>query len=355
MRKIIFHAPSKWITNKTVEVCRDERVNISNIDQYVKDNNLVNMVDFSRELYYLIKQFDKNNWECYITYLTSIDIENMTFREVYSTKTGEVEEFNKDKLNNEIDVIFVKIVGSVYDNVKVLTEYLTKIKTEFRGTVINSPEAMINGMNKRYLEGIIKDSENTIETFFYDNSLTMQEINKSFSDKVSYIIKPINGELSTNLLQLNEVTEEFLRRTESEVEGWIIQPYIKEIWNGEYQLFFIGEEYIRANKKAYSHDDDESESIVPKQQSRSISTYLAEQEEIDCAIQFKEKFEKLYNTKLFIWRFDYLKDKNNKVRMLELEVVNPGLFIRYLKLDERNLVMDKIYKYILNYVNKEKK
>lgn len=354
MKKIMFHVPSNIIAEKLTKICRNNKINIKNIDKYILENNIVNMVDFSYESYFVIKEFMKNNWECYITGMDSIDIKKLNFKSIYDVKKGTVSQFNIEKLNKKIDIMFVKVVGDVFRRVEYISEYLTNLNDNFNGIIINNPKAMLKGMDKRYLIDLIGRGMSVIDTTYFKKDISFNDIDRKIKNKKDYIIKPINGELSTNLSQLDCISEEILRNAESSVEGWIMQPYMKEIWNGEYQMFFIGDKYIRAQKKEYSFVNEDEKNKAPNQGSRKIIAYIPIKQEIKKALEYKREFEKLYDTELLIWRCDYIKDKNNEVKLLELETVNPGWFFRYISIEEKKYFVKIIFDYIENMVDSNK-
>ena len=239
----------------------------------------------SQEVKHLIQELPKRGWNVYLTTLENIEIENKLWKDVYYLNGHERRNLTISDVNDKIDIIMIRNVGSVEANFDKLQKYLTFLIDEYKGKVLNNPKAMKKGMTKNYLLEIDKNymksiGIKTIQTKAYPNSVSIEEIIRDFSNLDNYIIKPITGELSNSLTTLDKIDEKFLRNKETKVGGWIVQPIQEQIWNGEYQLVFIDNELIYSQQKQYTRKNNEK---FPEQKNRIISKYEPSNEEIEKA------------------------------------------------------------------------
>ena len=240
---------------------------------YMVKNNYNSKIAYSEEVRYLIEEFFENNW---VVYLTTIhNFENNIWNDVYCVNEDKKTNMDINKINDNIDFMIIRNLGSVEGNFKIISEYLDFLIANYKGVVLNNPIAMRKGMTKDYLVEIdSKELENigvlTIPTKIYDNKLKFNQITDEYSNLENYLIKPSTGELSNSLQCLNNIDEGFLRYKEDKVGGWVIQPIKNEIWNGEYQFVFIGDKLIYSQKKVYPNTSDNN---IPNQKSRIIEKY----------------------------------------------------------------------------------
>lgn len=314
---------------------------------------------YSHEVKRLILDFLKVDWEVYLTTLENIEIEQGLWKNVYhitpeefnsdALEKGERLNLNIDQVNETIDIIMIRNVGSVEGHFDELQKYLTFLIENYKGRVLNDAKAMKKGMTKHYLGEI--DSEylstigfKTIPTDIYETSVTMDEINSKYGNLEGYLIKPVTGELSNSLKALNEIDEQFLRNKENKVGGWIIQPIQKDIWNGEYQLVFIDNELTYCQQKQYKNDEG---SNLPSQKNRQIGKYHPTDQEVENAKNLIKYMSDLYNLNIDICRIDYIKDGQGNMILLEFEMVNPGFFIGYMNDNDEDIkhIVSTILKY----------
>lgn len=314
---------------KNIIIHVKDNENIDNFINFIK-NGYNEEIKYSKEVKFMIEEFLSNEWN---VYLFSLDnFKNNMWTNVYDINNDKKIDLSIKDLNEKINVIIIRVIGSVEGNFNNVKNYLSYLKENFQGLVLNNPKAMLKGMTKNYLIEIDHDylsniGVKTIPTKIYSNTITFDKIRQDINDLSNYLIKPLSGELSNSLANLEEVTEKFLRHKETKVAGWVIQPIIKDIWNGEYQISFLNKNPIFAQKKTYKNTFNNS---IPNQKERILEKYYPSEKEINTMRKLIEYMEELYKIKLDICRIDFMKDNQNTPILLEFEMVNPGFFIGYM-------------------------
>lgn len=305
---------------------------------------------YSHEVKEMINEFMSNGWNVYLTSIDNFDEDSNKYKRVYDVRKAKNFELPIAKANEQIDAIIIRVIGSIEGNFHNIKKHLSYLEVNYRGLVINDPKAMIKGMTKHYLTEMDKEQLKEIKfipTEIYENTVKFSELSKKYQNKNEYLIKPVSGELSNSLMNLNEVTEEILRYKEDKVLGWVIQPIMKEIWNGEYQIVFLDKNPIYAQKKEYTN----KESTIPSQKGRKIHKYMPTDEELKIGKKLIDYFTKKYDLKIHICRIDFMKDEKNKPILLEFEMVNPGFFIGYMKENDKDIknIVQNIREYCDKY------
>ena len=335
-------------------------IHVKNIELiHMYENFLKNGYDdnvkYSKEVKNMIDIFNKDdNWNVYLTSIENLDYKNNIFNNIYNTKERKYESFTIDEINSLIDVMVIRVIGSIEGNFYNVKEYLEYISNNYKGLVINNPNAMKKGMTKHYLCEIDRDylksiGIGTIDTKIYSNKVELDELKKEYKDMSKYIIKPVSGELSNSLSNLGDIDENFLRYKESKVLGWVIQPIMKEIWNGEFQMLFLNSNLIYSQYKEYAKDGS-----IPNQKSRSLHKYKPTTVEIDKFKKLIDYFKRLYNIEINICRIDFMKDESGEPILLEFEMVNPGFFIGYMQSDDEDIahIINEIKKFCESKIEK---
>lgn len=334
------------MNNKTVLIHVKDNEALNNYIRMIKNNKFDDVVKYSKEVRRMIEEFYLNNWKVYLTAIENF--KDITWKDIYYINENKKVNLTIEQVNEEIDFMIIRNLGSVEANFKSISDYLEFLIKNYKGIALNNPIAMKKGMTKNYLVEVEPNKlENigmlTIPTKIYDKQITYSEIIKEYSSPEEYLIKPSTGELSNSLKCLKDINEEFLRYKETKVGGWVIQPIKKEIWNGEYQLVFVDGNLIYAQKKNYPLGDEN----IPSQKNRIIEKYNPTENEINIAKEVINYFSNLYNIKLDICRIDFMKDENQRPILIEFEMVNPGFFIGYM--DENDEAIKNITKKIREY------
>lgn len=303
-----------------------------------------NNIKKHNEVYYLIKKFNSKNWGVYLT--TIKNFKKGKWKNVYFVNNQTMNEMDIDAINEKIDAMIIRNIGSIEGNFKMINEYLDFLISKYKGKVINDPILMKLSMKKNYLTKInINELEqygmSTIPTKIYDNNITYKKIKREYKDLDNYLIKPLTGELSNSLKCVKNINNIFLKYKKRKVGGWIIQPIKNEIWNGEYQFVFINGKLVNSQKKDYIKD-----SVLPNQKTRTISKYEPTKKEVEIISNVVNYFTKFYNTKIDVCRVDFMKDDKNNPILIEFETVNPSFFIECLKENNEKIdyIMDNVIK-----------
>ena len=332
--------------NKTVLIHVKDNEALNNYIRMIENNKFDDVVKYSKEIRRMIEEFYSNNWKVYLT--TIENFKNGIWKNVYYVNENKRLDFTINQINEKINFMIIRNLGSVEGNFDIISEYLNFLIDNYKGHALNNPTAMRKGMTKNYLVEIDrKELEKigmlTIPTQIYDKKVTYNQITNEYNNLEEYLIKPSTGELSNSLKCLKDIDEEFLRYKESKVGGWIIQPIKKDIWNGEYQLVFVGGNLIYAQKKNYPFNGQN----LPNQKNRIIEKYNPSEKEINIGKRVIEYFSNLYNIKLDICRIDFMKNENGMPILIEFEMVNPGFFIGYM--DENDEAIKNITRKIRQY------
>jgi len=318
MRSIIVHVATESML----------RANALYRDGFPKEREIAES-EKSSELHYLTNELLDNGWKVYWCVLENINIETLHFSELYDVSSNSRVSLTCQELNDNIDMILVRILGSVEGKLAIVKHYLEQLRSTFKGITVNDPASFIYGLRKDYLFALINANFPTIPTDYFENTVTFAELEHKYGTTIhQYLVKPVTGELSNSMGILGETNEGFFRSKESKVGGWLVQPVIPHIWNGEYQLFFLGNDCKHALKKIYRREG--TSSIVPSQHNRLIEEYLPTQGELSLARQLKEFYVSKLNLRPDIFRLDFMKDEEGRPIIVEFETVNPGFFIKYI-------------------------
>ena len=310
---------------------------------------------YSREIKFMISEFKSNGWNVLLASLDNFNFETNTWDKVYSLADDEYKKVDIDYANENIDVIIVRVLGSVEGNFKNIKMYLEFLLKNYKGLALNNPKAMIKGMTKHYLCEIdpVKLGElgiKTINSRIFDRTVSLEELTKDYDNLENYIMKPVSGELSNSLSNLSKVDEEFLRNKEDKVLGWVVQPIMKEIYNGEYQMSFLNGEVIFAQRKEYTSKNNG----IPNQKERILHKYNPSEKEISIMRSVIEYFKEKYDIEINICRTDFMKDDEGTPILLEFEMVNPGFFIGYMEENDKDIanITSKIRMYCEENIEK---
>lgn len=333
--------------NKSIMIHVKNNDQIDDYAYYLK-NGYSEEKKYSKEIRYMIEEFITHDWNVYLISLDNIDMEKAIWSNVYHVNHDRKVHFSLEEVNEKIDVIIVRVLGSVEGNFNNIKKYLMFLEKNYKGLVLNNPKAMQRGMTKKYLTEIDRNylesiHIKTIPTKIYSNQVSYLQLIKDYDEIDKYLIKPVSGELSNSLSNLASIDEEWLRYKESKVLGWVVQPIQKEIWNGEYQISFLDKEVVYAQKKNYSNNQNN----IPNQKTRILEKYYPTSTEVDKFKKLIDYFCNLYHIHIDICRIDFMKDDTGMPILLEFEMVNPGFFIGYM--DERDNSIVNIVRSIREY------
>ena len=335
---------------KTILIYLKDSETISKYQSLFTEGYIKNQ-KYSHEVTEMINEFISNNWNVYLSSIETFSEKENKYTRIYDVVNNNNVTLTISEANKKIDVIIIRVIGSIEGNFYNIKKHLEYLMKNYTGLVINDPKAMIKGMTKNYLveidESEIKEIK-LIPTKIYENTVQLKELNQEYKDKNKYLIKPLSGELSNSLMNLDDVTEEILRYKENKVLGWVVQPIMEDVWNGEYQMVFLEKELIYSQKKEYL----KKESSIPSQKNRKIIKYTPTKKEINMCKKLINYFSKKYKIKIRICRIDFIKNKNNNPTLLEFEMVNPGFFIGYMKENDKDIknIVQSIRKYCNRHI-----
>ena len=338
MKNILIHVKNNEVLDNYIYMLEDKKY-----DENIK---------YSEEVKQMIEEFRNNEWGVYLTTIENFN--NGNWKDIYSINEKKKIEMNIDEINEIMDFMIIRNIGSVEGNFKMIANYLDYLIDNYEGVALNNPIAMKRGMKKNYLVEIDsnkleKIGMSTIPTKAYGKEVEYSQIVQEYDKLEDYLIKPITGELSNSLKELKDIDEQFLRYKENKVGGWVIQPIKNEIWNGEYQLVFVGGKLIYGQKKGYPKTEGDN---IPSQKNRIIEKYNPTENEVKIMENVIKYFVELYNIKLDICRIDFMKDSEGKPILIEFEMVNPGFFIGYMKKGDETIkhIVKEIRQYCENYI-----
>lgn len=310
-------------------------------------------IKYSKEIRFMIENFVNNNWDVYLSCIDCLNYDDNIWNEIYHVNKNEYLNLSLEEVNSKIDVMIIRVIGSVEGNFYNIKKYLNYLINNYKGLVLNNPKAMVRGMTKHYLTEIDKDELlemgiNLIPTKIYNNDIKYNDLMKGYINKENYLIKPVSGELSNSLSNLSNISEEWLRYKENKVLGWVVQPMMNEIWNGEYQILFLNKKMIYAQQKVYKKD----EGNIPNQKTRILEKYNPTNEELDIIEKLINYFSNIYNIEINICRIDFMKNDKGEPILLEFEMVNPGFFIGYMANDDKDIlnIINNIREYCENII-----
>lgn len=310
---------------------KNEEILESNIANLEKDIIDTETLSYTKEA---LKRAD-----CYFTCLSFIDFDNKTIKLV-SIPNKEETTVKIEELHDKAPATLLKQVGSIEAQKDVIRQTLDLFEENYKGTFVNNPKFMRYGMRKDYLLVLQENNFPVIGTRIYDKGTTKAEMLKDAEDGKKYIIKPLTGELSNSVSFMDEIDDEWLRRKEWIVEGWVVQPFIEEIWDGEVQLRFIGNDNIYTLKKLCNNK--EANANLPNQHDRQWERIEASNEMKELSLKIKSFFENDMNLgDIHYCRVDLIPTSEG-IKILEFEMVNPGMGYFFLENEEKEVISNKL-------------
>ncbi len=202
-----------------------------------------------------------------------------------------------------------------------LEEFLTTLKKiSEKTTLLNPLETIKWNINKKYLLELQENGISTIPTQLYtkisqDNIASLFD---QFDKGDGIIIKPTIGASSLGIQYLQK-KEQFT----SELTGeWLVQSFQPNIKShGEYSLLFFGGKFSHAICKKPKEGEFRSQEEFES----NITSWSPDNHALDLA----EKVLSSIDVKHEYARVDMVLDKENKYVLMELELIEPCLFLRF--------------------------
>ena len=164
---------------------------------------------------------------------TDVKLYHLNSKKAIKTKISEL-----DKLS---DTLVIRTIGNVTERIDLIKKVMLFLKKNYHGDIINNPDYILYGSNKRYLLDLQNANLPVIPTDFYIGEQDIRTIQQRYDDPKKFIIKPAVGELSKGFYKLSDITMDWWKRKNTNdygEHGWIVQPLKEEVFEGEYQLIF---------------------------------------------------------------------------------------------------------------------
>ncbi len=247
--------------------------------------------------------------------------ENTTIDDDILKKNFEINNIKADIIAWENNKIYYKkyncaIVRSCWGYDEKPLEFLYKMKEiSNHCKLFNSYETILKNHNKEYLLNLEKEGVNIVPTILSKDSKNI-DVPEDWED---VIIKPSISASSKNTFKLRRDEEEKIESKVNKILGLnktpIIQKYINTVeTRGETSVVVIGGKICYTVKK------------LPRDYTFQNQKFFKTELEIDeknfvLDIINRQKVKHLY------MRVDFLRDENNKLMLMEIELIEPGLYI----------------------------
>lgn len=278
-------------------------------------------------------------------YWTCIDFVNFDSKQIKLIQIPNKEEIEIliSDLSAMSNSILFRYVGSIEaQRVKIIQTL--NLLSKFHSNIVNRPKVIKFGLKKDYLLALQENNFPVIPTAIYSNGIKKEDLLKNVDTNKLHIIKPATGELGNSVMTLDDIDNEWMRSKETIVDGWIIQPFEESIWDGEVQLGFVGDKNVLTLRKLYTNRKQK----LPNQKERNWERIEPSQAALGLSRDLKQFFENhLELGYIHCCRFDLI-ETTQGIKILECEIVNPGMGYFSLNADERkeisNIFLDVLEK-----------
>ena len=287
-------------------------------------------------LYNLLSLLSKKELDIYSTHWKNLNNELMISK-VHHINSDKV--LKDIKLNDIADIFHIRQMGPIHKDLKRLECLLDSLKKNFSGISINHPDAIAYGMNKDYLLDFQNEGFPIPKTQKSISEITLEQLEKKVDMDKKYIIKPWDGEGGNNIYKLSELTDAKLKIISQISPYIIVQEFIEEISKGEKSLIYLGKTYSHAVIKT----PKKGNYLANWSKGALVESYAPSQEEINLGFEV----QKLWKHPLDFYRIDIV-TQNNKPKIIEIETVNPSVFIEEIGTGNFETFAEKLEKYYLN-------
>lgn len=213
------------------------------------------------------------------------------------------------------------LVRTTWDYMQRLDEFINVLEEiESVTKLLNPLETIKWNINKKYLLELQKDGFPLIPTELYEriNKNNIEEIFKKSDCGQGIIIKPTVG-ASSEGIQLIKSIEDF----NSDLKGeWFVQPFQSKIQEyGEISMLFFDGEFSHAICKTPREGEFRSQ--------EEFHSKLTEYRPCQRAIELGQNILKSLKFEQFYARVDILKIDEGEFLIMELEMIEPCLFLRF--------------------------
>lgn len=240
--------------------------------------------------------------------------------------------------------IIIRSIWGYQDFIDEFYSWLDKIN-ENDLVICNDISILKQNLDKEIQFNILdKYSIPHVKTDFIRGTDVVEKI-KNIVGRDEYVIKPIVSGSGKNTYLLNsnkknsisisEIQDRFFDILSNKNNGLMVQPFMKEIDNGEYSIIFVNNRLLYAVRRLTSIFND-----------KYMVEYIDKCDLDSKLIKFCESILKIEEYKnYFYMRIDVIKSQNNYL-VMELELVDPDLFLCSVDKKHRNEYLDYIVEQI---------
>ncbi|MGD9814351.1 MAG: RimK family alpha-L-glutamate ligase [Hyphomonadaceae bacterium] len=217
----------------------------------------------------------------------------------------------------------IAVIRTTWDYHERVDQYIAALEALERGglKVLNAPSVVRWNMRKTYLREL---GASTIETVWTDAAPSAREIASAFDalDAAEVVVKPQVGAGSIRTVRLKRNAWSEADLIDGPTGPAMIQPYLRAIeTEGERSLFWFGGRFSHAIRKVPNHGDWLAN--IPGQ-----TTFLAETPPAS-ALRAAEAARARAPGELLYVRIDLVLGDDDKWRVIEIEAIEPYLFLDF--------------------------
>ncbi len=231
----------------------------------------------------------------------------------------------RDKTVDWNDFVAV-IIRTTWDYQKFPAEFLEVLREidASNARLENSLKIVERNLSKTYLRELESNGIKIVPTIWDEKSVTNEDFHrwKSFFRTDEIIIKPIISATAEHTYRLreflSELTETFANR------AFMIQPFMpKIVAEGEFSLFYFNGKYSHTILKSPKPQDFR----VQEEHGGIITQVMPSKELLGTA---EKVFNQISEQPLYA-RIDFVRDENDEFCLMELELIEPALYLRTAK------------------------
>ena len=225
---------------------------------------------------------------------------------------------------SQYDAVYICTPWDYPENPGLFLETLDAIEAS-TAELIN-PLALVRwSLAKTYLRDLAERGGSVVPSLWFDR-FDPGEVSSWFEDFDSdrVVIKPQVGTNSQHQFVLRmPISDDVMSEVQRVYNGrpFFVQPFIANVQSeGEYSLFFLGGEYSHATLRVPKPGDFRSQ----EEHGAEVLTITADEEQIVAA----ERLLSLVDPEPTYARVDLVRDDDGAYRLMELEMVEPSLYLR---------------------------
>ncbi|TCL01686.1 glutathione synthetase-like protein [Roseivirga ehrenbergii] len=220
------------------------------------------------------------------------------------------------------DKVLIRTTWDYFERFEEWQQWLDMVSE--KSTLINPVDLVRWNMDKHYLGDLQKRGINIPETYYIEKGTTtsLKELH-ALTGWEETILKPCVSGASRHTYKLNadnlEAHEDIFQKL-IQNEAFMLQPFQKNIFKGEISLMVMGGQFTHAVLKVAKPGDFR----VQDDFGGSVYDYQPTQAEMD----FAEKAVSVCSPSPSLARVDIIRDNNDELAIIELEMIEPELWFR---------------------------